>query len=157
MTTSLVCQREAYDPNRKGSFHVGVYTRFIWLSCNSNEIIIKSSNVTDTKQYQFSSLGWKVNIRSRSNGIFIPFSVVWFALPFSPLGRESIPKLVYRLNDSIVLFDTFHIYSLVFIAVDSVLALDLSIPDYKLVAFIAHCLLFDQTKTPLHIEVESPI
>lgn len=71
----------------------------------------------DTKQYQFSSVGWKVNSRCGKSEIFILFHVVCSALfAFSPAGRESISKLVYRLNDSIVLFDTFHI---LFFSVDN--------------------------------------
>lgn len=101
----------------------------------------------DTKQYQLSSLVWKVNVeRTRFSSLFF-FCLICFASQFFPIERESIPKFVYRLNDSIVLFDTFHIYSLVFIAVDSELALDFVGSGLnRLFAFIAHRLLFDQTR-----------
>src|SRR5690349_8973620 len=65
----------------------------------------------DTKQNQFNpvqSLG-KLESRCESSGEFSSFSVCLFVV--YPRGKGNpFRKLVYRLNDSIVLFDTFHIY-----------------------------------------------
>lgn len=64
----------------------------------------KSSNIMDTKDYQFSSVVWKLNCWCGKSEIFSSFCTFYRTWASSSSG------LVYRLNDFIVLFDTFYIY-----------------------------------------------